>query len=383
MAIQVRRGLKADFDPTKMLPGEWAVSVDLDSDKQIIWMCFAAGIVKRMGTYEDFKKQIEEATEEIKEEYIAEFQTILDQINTLAGQTADNKDIVVQIKNDITNTYLPQMLEYLESAQTSETNAQTHASNASMSEQNADIHSKTSKSYAVGGTGTREGEDTDNAKYYYQRTRDIANVDIATEESAGIVKASNDISVASDGKMCVKTDFTEQSELAELSGTEDRKTFFGKIAKVVSNYIDHISTHASQTMLGHVKVTDSSAVTDSEGLALAATEKNAAISGTLGNEISSIKNSLTVTRGKITNDGYASWFKYGRIVIIWILNVVPSTNPFVFKAPAPLDVAYNTFASVDLTTHSIFGVSLDGTLSVAVGDATKQYTGEIIYLSHE
>lgn len=25
-----------------------------------------------------------------------------------------------------------------------------------------------SKSYAVGGTGTREGEDTDNAKYYYE-----------------------------------------------------------------------------------------------------------------------------------------------------------------------------------------------------------------------
>lgn len=31
------------------------------------------------------------------------------------------------------------------------------------------------KSYAVGGTGLRSGENTDNAKYYYQQTRDYAN----------------------------------------------------------------------------------------------------------------------------------------------------------------------------------------------------------------
>lgn len=31
------------------------------------------------------------------------------------------------------------------------------------------------KSYAVGGTGMRSGENTDNAKYYYQQTRDYAN----------------------------------------------------------------------------------------------------------------------------------------------------------------------------------------------------------------
>ena len=58
MAIQVRRGVKDDFDPTKMLPGEWAVSIDTDTNNQIVWMCFKAGVVKRMGTYEDFKAQI-------------------------------------------------------------------------------------------------------------------------------------------------------------------------------------------------------------------------------------------------------------------------------------------------------------------------------------
>ena len=36
MAIQMRKGLKADFDPTKMLPGEWAVSIDSDTSNQIV-----------------------------------------------------------------------------------------------------------------------------------------------------------------------------------------------------------------------------------------------------------------------------------------------------------------------------------------------------------
>ena len=54
MAIQMRRGQSADFDPSKMLPGEWAVSIDNESQKQMVYMCFAPGVVKRMATLEDF-----------------------------------------------------------------------------------------------------------------------------------------------------------------------------------------------------------------------------------------------------------------------------------------------------------------------------------------
>lgn len=50
----MRRGLQADFDASKLLPGEWAVAIDNDTSKQVVWMCFAPGVVKRMGTYEDF-----------------------------------------------------------------------------------------------------------------------------------------------------------------------------------------------------------------------------------------------------------------------------------------------------------------------------------------
>lgn len=59
MAIQMRRGQSVDFDPSKMKAGEWAVSTDSDTKKQQIWMCFAPGVVKRMGTVEDFDVEVQ------------------------------------------------------------------------------------------------------------------------------------------------------------------------------------------------------------------------------------------------------------------------------------------------------------------------------------
>lgn len=59
MAITMRKGAYADFDPSKMKAGEWAVSTDTDSNKQQVWMCFSPGVVKRMGTVEDFDMEIQ------------------------------------------------------------------------------------------------------------------------------------------------------------------------------------------------------------------------------------------------------------------------------------------------------------------------------------
>lgn len=56
MAIQNRRGYEADFDPAKMLPGEWAVSLDT----KYVRMCFAPGECLRMATYEGFEQDMEE-----------------------------------------------------------------------------------------------------------------------------------------------------------------------------------------------------------------------------------------------------------------------------------------------------------------------------------
>lgn len=167
MAIQMRRGNKADFDPSKMLPGEWAVAIDSDTQNQIVWMCFRAGVVKRMGTYEDFKEQVKEATAEIKNEYKEEFQTILGEIEKLAEQTSENRNTVVQIRDDTVNTYLPKMMEYVKRAESAATKTE-------VSQQQTAESATKAQSYAVGGTGSREGEDSDNAKYYYKQVKDVS-----------------------------------------------------------------------------------------------------------------------------------------------------------------------------------------------------------------
>lgn len=60
MAIVHRQGDYPNFDPTKMLPGEWAIVLSGDPDiidGRSVYICFAAGDVKRMATYNDMVKQ--------------------------------------------------------------------------------------------------------------------------------------------------------------------------------------------------------------------------------------------------------------------------------------------------------------------------------------
>lgn len=58
-------------------------------------------------------------------------------------------------------------------SKTSETKALTSEQNAKTSETNALNSANKAQSYAIGGTGTRENEDTNNAYYYYERVKSI------------------------------------------------------------------------------------------------------------------------------------------------------------------------------------------------------------------
>lgn len=131
------------------------------------------------------------------------------------------------------------------------------------------------------------------SEYWILLARGGTSVPVATEGTEGVVKASDDIGVDSDAKMVFRTDFAPQENLAELESGESRNKFFGKIAKAVSELISHINVKASTSVTGHVKLSDSSAVTDSTGLALPATEKNASISGTMANQISELNTNLS------------------------------------------------------------------------------------------
>lgn len=99
MAIQSRRGAYGDFDPNKMLPGEWASVLKDDpkaQDGKSVYMCFAAGDVKRMATYEDMKDNIKEATkdvvQEVTEEYAGEIKAATKAANDAASAAESATD---------------------------------------------------------------------------------------------------------------------------------------------------------------------------------------------------------------------------------------------------------------------------------------------------
>ena len=58
------------------------------------------------------------------------------------------------------------------------------SANASLSANNAETSATQAQSYAIGGTGTRENEDTDNAMYYYEQAKqtDIGQISSKVDE---------------------------------------------------------------------------------------------------------------------------------------------------------------------------------------------------------
>lgn len=61
MAIQMRRGLLADYDKNKMLGGEWGISIDETTENQKAYIAFAPGVDKEVLFVEDAEVQLEEA----------------------------------------------------------------------------------------------------------------------------------------------------------------------------------------------------------------------------------------------------------------------------------------------------------------------------------
>ena len=96
MAIQNRRGNYTDFDPQKLVPGEWAVvqSGDPNSERgKAVYMAFDVGDVERMATYEDMQENINSATTVIQEQFASELTQTISNANSA----------VTTMRNDIDN----------------------------------------------------------------------------------------------------------------------------------------------------------------------------------------------------------------------------------------------------------------------------------------
>lgn len=106
MAIQNRRGNYSDFDPEKMVPGEWATVLSGDpnaSDGKSIYHCFSAGNVKRMATYEDMEDNINKATDDIRNEFLEDINNATQSANTAASSANQAAQTAQQAAQDAQN----------------------------------------------------------------------------------------------------------------------------------------------------------------------------------------------------------------------------------------------------------------------------------------
>lgn len=133
MAIQMRRGAYAEFDPLKMKAGEWAVSTDSDTKKQQIWMCFAPGIVKRMGTVEDFDVEIQRL-----------IQSYLDGMAQSVSQAQKSAELATSKAQESANS-ASNAKESEIKAKASETNAKTSETSSAKSKSEAQKYAEQAK----------------------------------------------------------------------------------------------------------------------------------------------------------------------------------------------------------------------------------------------
>ena len=128
--MQMRRGQEVNFDPDKMLPGEWSVSLDT----KYVRMCFSPGVCVRMATYEAFENDMA-------------------QIQSILAETKNIQSAIQRIQSEVN------------------AKAQLTIENANSAQESAD----------------RAYEEAERAKMYANQASAIVGVDIDTESVPGLM----------------------------------------------------------------------------------------------------------------------------------------------------------------------------------------------------
>ena len=141
-----------------------------------------------------------------------------------SASAASESATAASASKDSASEYATNAATQADNAKSYASEASTSANNASTSATNANDYAITSKSWAVGGTSTRDGEDTNNAKYWSQ-------VVTFNGRNGAVVPQSGDYSASliSRGTSDVGTDLTKietdlSSEVSRAKSAESSNT---------------------------------------------------------------------------------------------------------------------------------------------------------------
>lgn len=138
-----------------------------------------------------------------------------------------------------------------------------------------------------------------------------------------------------------KPTYTEAAKLENISSGETIKVAFGKLKKAMAVLIAHYTQKATVSILGHVKFSDSAAITTAGEYALDAIEKNASVNGTLANLIAQINSNLSTewayaTISSSNASGSVQWHRWG-----FICEVVIAANITMAESWVDVEIATN------------------------------------------
>lgn len=150
-----------------------------------------------------------------------------------SASAASESATAASASKDSASEYATNAATQADNAKSYASEASTSANNASTSATNANDYAITSKSWAVGGTSTRDGEDTNNAKYWSQVAAGAAAGGVVTfnGRDGAVVPQSGDYSASliSRGTSDVGTDLTKietdlSSEVSRAKSAESSNT---------------------------------------------------------------------------------------------------------------------------------------------------------------
>lgn len=142
-------------------------SIDTKLEKLAVNFAYNAQTQQLIITLDDGTKQNVDLSALITQYEFLDTDTVAFSVDAAGRISAIIKDACIQEKH-LQSDYLGNIKVEVAKANASQTAA-------ALSETNAAKSAETAKSYAVGGTATRENEDTDNAKYYKEETQKLYN----------------------------------------------------------------------------------------------------------------------------------------------------------------------------------------------------------------